>query len=267
MLEGIYHVYGYDFRQYSLPSITRRMLYRMRSEGLRSISALQERLLREPALWRKLFNDICIPVTEMFRDPIFFEALRQKVIPELRKQEKIHIWHAGCSTGEEVYSLAIMLKEEKLYDRCSIYATDLNEDWLALAKEGKYHVDRMQHNTRNYILSGGYHPFSNYYTVTDHYAVLEPDLRRNITFYRHNLAIDQSFNEFHLIICRNVLIYFQPALQQAAIRLFKKSLCNGGFLALGSKEALSPFHERESREWEHYVGPQRIYRYYDQQEE
>lgn len=267
LLEGIYHVYGYDFRQYSLPSITRRMLYRMRSEGLRSISALQERLLREPALWRKLFNDICIPVTEMFRDPIFFEALRQKVIPELRKQEKIHIWHAGCSTGEEVYSLAIMLKEEKLYDRCSIYATDLNEDWLALAKEGKYHVDRMQHNTRNYILSGGYHPFSNYYTVTDHYAVLEPDLRRNITFYRHNLAIDQSFNEFHLIICRNVLIYFQPALQQAAIRLFKKSLCNGGFLALGSKEALSPFHERESREWEHYVGPQRIYRYYDQQEE
>ncbi|MDF2924537.1 MAG: methylase of chemotaxis methyl-accepting protein [Paenibacillaceae bacterium] len=267
LLEGIYQIYGYDFRQYSIASVTRRILYRMRSEGLRSISALQERLLRDPGLWKKLFNDICIPVTEMFRDPYFFESIRLNIVPELRKLNKIHIWHAGCSTGEEVYSLAILLKEEQLYDRCTIYATDLNEDWLARAKEGVYQVDRMQSNTRNYILSGGYQPFSNYYTVTNQQAVIEPELRRNITFFRHNLAGDQSFHEFHLILCRNVLIYFQPALQQTVMGLFRKSLSLGGFLALGSKEALSPFKDRENREWEPFIGHHRIYRYKGQQED
>jgi chemotaxis protein methyltransferase CheR len=267
LLEGINQMYGYDFRQYSVPSMTRRILYRMRSEGLRSVSHLQERVLRDPQLWKKLFNDICIPVTEMFRDPYFFEAIRQKLVPELRKLSKIHIWHAGCSTGEEVYSLAILLKEEQLYDRCSIYATDLNEEWLAKAKEGRYHVDRMQHNTRNYILSGGYQPFSNYYSVIDQYAVIEPELRRNITFARHNLASDESFNEFHLIVCRNVMIYFQRSLQQDVLRLFRKSLSHNGFLALGSREALSLFKDGERREWDPFITQHRIYRYHEQLEE
>lgn len=267
LLEGIYQMYGYDFRHYSIPSVTRRMLYRIRSEGIRSISLLQERILREPSLWKKLFNDICIPVTEMFRDPFFFEAIRQKVVPELKKLPRIQIWHAGCSTGEEVYSLAIVLKEEQLYDRCTIYATDLNKEWLAQAKEGKYHVDRMQHNTRNYILSGGYLPFSNYYTVTDQFAVIEPELRRNITFARHNLVSDESFNEFHLIFCRNVLIYFQKGLQQNVLSLFRKSLTPGGFLALGSREVLPMPRETECPEWEAFITQHRIYRYQELLEE
>lgn len=264
LLEGIYQMYGYDFRQYSESSVTRRILYRMKAEGLPSISQLQERILREPALWKKLFNDICIPVTEMFRDPPFFQVLRQQLLPELRKLDRIQIWHAGCSTGEEVYSLAILLKEENLYDKCSIFATDLNDDWLSQAKEGRYPIDRMQNYTRNYILSGGYLPFSNYYTVSEHHAVIEPDLRSNITFAKHNLATDKSFNEFHLIICRNVMIYFQRSLQQDVLRLFMKSLSAGGFLALGSKEALTLFRENERLEWEPFMLQHRIYRYQNQ---
>lgn len=264
LLEGIYQMYDYDFRQYSESSVTRRILYRTKTEGLASISRLQEKILRDPALWKKLFNDICIPVTEMFRDPPFFQALRQDLLPELRKLDRIQIWHAGCSTGEEVYSLAILLKEENLYERCSIYATDLNDDWLAKAKEGCYPIDRMQNFTRNYILSGGYLPFSNYYTVSGNHAVIEPELRSNITFARHNLATDKSFNEFHLIICRNVMIYFQRSLQQDVLRLFRKSLSAGGYLALGNKEALAPFKENDRLEWEPFLLQHRIYRCHSQ---
>jgi chemotaxis protein methyltransferase CheR len=264
LLEGIYQVYGYDFRQYSFPSVTRRILYRMRSEGLKTISALQDRILRDPSVWSRLFLDLCIPVTEMFRDPDFFAAIRISVVPELRKLDKIRIWHAGCSTGEEVYALAILMKEENLFDRCSIYATDLHEDWLAIAKRGAYPVDRMQHYTRNYILSGGYRPFSDYYTVCDKYAVFEPELRNPITFARHNLAGDGSFNEFHLILCRNVLIYFQPELQQSVIQLFRKSLSRGGFLGLGSRDGISPYSGRPSHGWQPFDPKHRIYQYIEQ---
>lgn len=261
LLEGIYHMYGYDFRQYSVPSVTRRILHRMRSEGFRSVSMLQDRLLRDPVIWKRLFNDICIPVTEMYRDPLFYEAIRRGLVPQLKEFERIQIWHAGCATGEEVYSLAILLKEEGLYERCTIYATDLNEEWLERAKEGRYSVDKMQHNTRNYILSGGYQPFSNYYTVNGSYALIEPDIRRNITFARHNLASDQSFNEFQLIFCRNVMIYFQRPLQQSVLQLFRKSLSPGGYLALGSREALPLYREEHCLEWEAFIPQHRIYRY------
>lgn len=265
LLEGIYQVYGYDFRQYSLSSVTRRILYRMRAEGLETISALQEQVLRNASVWGRLFQDLCIPVTEMFRDPEFFEAFRSSVIPELRKLPKIRIWHAGCSTGEEVYSLAILLKEENLYDRCSIYATDLNEEWLVMAKGGAYPVERMQHYTRNYMVSGGYRPFSDYYTVCNKNAVMEPELRRNITFARHNLAGDGSFNEFHIILCRNVLIYFQPELQQSVIRLFRKSLSERGFLALGMRDAITPYGGRHQRGWMAVDAKHRIYQYINQE--
>lgn len=264
LLEGIYQVYGYDFRQYSFPSVTRRILYRMRAEGFGTISALQERVLRDPFLWSRLFQDLCIPVTEMFRDPEFFAALRTTVVPALRKLPKIRIWHAGCSTGEEVYSLAILMKEEHLFDRCSIYATDLNEEWLAAAREGAYPVERMQHYTRNYRTAGGYRPFSDYYTVCDNYAVMEPELRKHMTFARHNLAGDGSFNEFHLILCRNVLIYFQPDLQESVIRLFLKSLSRGGFLALGSRDGITPKGGRLPREWKAADAKNRIYQYNEQ---
>lgn len=259
LLEAIYQVYGYDFRQYSFPSVTRRMLHRMQALGLHSISALQERVLRDAQVWNSLFNDICIPVTEMYRDPSFYESIRHKLIPELRKLDRIRIWHAGCSTGEEAYSLAILLTEENLYNRSSIYATDLNENWLAQAKLGRYSLDRMQHYTRNYILSGGYQPFSNYYTVSDRYAVMEAELRRNITFARHNLTCDESFNEFQLIVCRNVLIYFNQELQHNVIQLFRKSLSPGGFLALGSREAIS--QSREASGWQAFDSKHRIYQY------
>jgi chemotaxis protein methyltransferase CheR len=192
----------------------------------------------------------------MFRDPSFYRALRESVVPVLRTYPAVRIWHAGCSTGEEVYSVAILLQEEGLYDRCRLYATDMNDAILAQAERGELSLASMRENTRSYIDAGGKHGFARWYKTRDDRAVLAPELRRNVVFAQHNLATDGSFNEFHLIMCRNVLIYFNRSLQERVHRLLYGSLIRFGFLGLGSKETVrfTP-HEAHYQEL-----PERLYR-------
>jgi len=238
LLEGIYRMYGYDFRQYAKGSIYRRVKCRMKAEGLNAMSALQGLVLRDAGAMRRLLQDFSIPVTEMFRDPDVFAALRTKVLPMLRELPSFRIWHAGCSTGEEAYSMAIMLREEGLEGRGKIYATDMNDRLLDRARQGSIPVGRMKLYTSNYMRAMGKVPFSEYYTVRGDAAYLDPTLRDHIVFSRHNLVTDHSFNEFHLILCRNVLIYFDPPLQERVLRLFRDSAAREGILLLGTKEAV-----------------------------
>lgn len=238
LLEAIYRRYGYDFRDYNYRSIRRRVLYRLGLLNIATVSALQELVLRQRRVFEVLASDFTITVTEMFRDPGFFRALREQVLPALSSYPLIRIWHAGCSTGEEVYSMAILLQEEDLYEQSRIYATDLNPDALEKAHRGVFPLSKMKQYTRNYQHSGGKKAFSEYYLVKGEDAVFDPDLKRNIVFAQHNLATDSSFNEFHLIVCRNVLIYFNASLQQRVKELFYKSLAVSGYLALGNKEGI-----------------------------
>jgi chemotaxis protein methyltransferase CheR len=238
-LEAIYRQYGFDFRDYAYESIRRRILHSARQLKLTSISEYQGKILYQPNLMKKLVNNISITVTEMFRDPSFFESFRVNIVPILRTQPLIRIWVAGCSSGEEVYSLAIILHEEGLCDKVRIYATDINENILEKAKEGRIPLTHMQKYTRNYLLAGGAREFSKYYKVDGEFVTLEPFLKKNIIFAQHNLATDQSFNEFHVIICRNVLIYFNKALKRRVFQLFYDSLSEVGILGLGSQESIS----------------------------
>ncbi|WGV26789.1 CheR family methyltransferase [Halotia branconii] len=238
LLEGVYQYYGYDFRNYALSSLKRRIHSFVRLEGLTNISALQERLLHHrPCLDRFLLN-LTVNVTSMFRDPSFYIAFRQQVIPLLRTYPFIRIWHAGCSTGEEVYSMAILLQEEKLYHRCRIYATDTNERVLQNAKNGIFSLKLMQEYTQLYLRAGGQKSFSEYYTAAYDNAIFRASLRDNVIFAQHNLASDSSFNEFNVILCRNVLIYFNPTLQKRVHTLFYNSLCTFGILGLGRQESI-----------------------------
>lgn len=241
LLEGIYYHYGYDFRDYATSTIRRRILYRMRAERLTTVTALMERVLHDPKMMEKLFYDFSINVTEMFRDPSFFKTFREKVIPQLRQYSHIRIWHAGCSTGEEVYSMAILLYEEGLLEKARIYATDINERVLETAKVGTFPLSKMKVYTQNYVLSGGMNDFSEYYSVSRDNAIFKPFLSENMVFAQHNLVTDHSFNEFHIVICRNVLIYFTPKLQIRVNKLFYESLCDNGYLVLGKKEGTSSF--------------------------
>ncbi|MGG0719358.1 protein-glutamate O-methyltransferase CheR [Robertmurraya massiliosenegalensis] len=238
LLEGIYQCYGLDFRDYAVTSIRRRILYRMKVDNIETITQLLDRIFHDPKMMEKLYFDFSINVSEMFRDPSFFLIMRKKLLPELAKYPLIRIWHAGCSTGEEVYSMAILLKEEGLFDKSRIYATDINEKVLEVAKKGKFPLKKMQEYTNNYVNSGGVQDFSAYYTVQNDFAKFDTDLSKNITFAQHNLVTDGSFNEFHMIICRNVLIYFNKSLQERVHTLFFHSLSNNGFLGLGSREGL-----------------------------
>jgi chemotaxis protein methyltransferase CheR len=238
LLEGIYQRYGYDFRNYSYPSIRRRIGHRMGIEGIKSISSLLERVLHEPEVFHRLLGDLVIPVTEMFRDPELFRVFRRDIVPELRKLPYIRIWHAGCSTGEEVYSMAILLHEEGLLERTRIYATDISENALQRAKDGIIPIDRMKQYTKNYQAADGKHAFSNYYASDHGMVMLKPFLQSNIVFARHNLVTDSSFNEFHVILCRNVMIYFNSDLRNQVHRLFYESLAHDGFLILGGKESV-----------------------------
>ena len=238
LLEGIYLHYGYDFRNYSRPSIQRRIRHRMQSERLQTVTQLLDRVLHDRAAMDRLLDDFSINVTEMFRDPDFFLTFRRDVIPRLKSLPMIRIWHAGCSTGEEVYSMAIMLHEEGLYSRSMLYATDMNESVLENAAQGAFPLNKMKLYTKNYQQSGGEKSFSEYYTVSNNNVVFSPELSRNIAFLQHNLVTDHSFNDFNVIICRNVLIYFNSELQQRVVHLFNESLVPGGFLGLGSKEGL-----------------------------
>jgi chemotaxis protein methyltransferase CheR len=238
LLEGVFRHYGFDFRSYAYASIRRRLWKRVEGEGLRTISDLQARILHDPDTMERLLLDLSVNVTSMFRDPSFYQEFRDKVIPLLRTYPFIRIWHAGCSTGEEVYSMAILLEEEGLYDRARLYATDINDVVLQRARQGIFPLDRMQEYTDNYIRAGGKRSFSEYYTAMYDGALFSPSLTRNVVFSQHNLVTDRSFSEFHVIFCRNVLIYFDKALQNHVHTLFYDSLVRLGVLALGSKESL-----------------------------
>ena len=238
LLEGIFRHYGFDFRSYAYSSIKRRLWKRITSEGLGTISELQDRVLHDPAMMEKLLLDLSINVSAMFRDPTFYKSFREKVVPVLRTYPFVRVWHAGCSTGEEVYSMAILLEEEGLYDRARIYATDINEVVLQTAKSGIYPVEKMQEYTQNYIRGGGTRSFSDYYVAKYDAAIFSSALTRNVVFSQHNLVTDRSFSEFNVILCRNVMIYFDRKLQDRVHSLFYESLVPFGFLGLGSKESL-----------------------------
>ncbi|GLC24017.1 CheR family methyltransferase [Roseisolibacter agri] len=245
LLEAVYRHYGFDFRGYAYASLRRRAWKRIQAERLETVSDLQAAVLHDPEVLDRLLDDLSVNVTAMFRDPNFFLAFREKVVPLLRTYPFFRIWHAGCSTGEEVYSMAILLEEEGLYDRARIYATDMNERVLRQARAGIFPLERMQEYTDNYIRAGGRRSFSEYYTAGYDGALFDPALLRNVVFAQHNLVTDRSFSEFNAILCRNVLIYFDKSLQTRVHRLFYDSLAKFGVLALGGKETLrfSAFEE------------------------
>lgn len=245
LIEGIYLAYGHDFRHYLRSSLRRRIRNRMLIDGAATVTELLGKVLHEPGYVNKLVNDFSIKVTEMFRDPSFFKAFRERAVPLLSKLPEIRIWHAGCSTGEEVYSMAILLLEEGLLDKAKIYATDMSERAIEQAKEGKFPLKRMQTFTKNYMQAGGTKEFSAYYTTDRDYAIFDSSLAKPMMFAQHNLATDSTFNEFHVILCRNVMIYFDPELQDRVHRLFHESLTDDGILGLGSMEYLmAPWKQR-----------------------
>jgi chemotaxis protein methyltransferase CheR len=239
LLEAVYRRYGLDFRQYARASLKRRLYRRLHAEGLDTLSQLQDRLLHDPPCMERLLLDLSINVTSMFRDPSFYVAFRAHIVPTLHTYPFTRIWCAGCSTGEEVYSLAILLQEEGLYQRTRIYATDINESVLASAREGVFPLERMKQYTQNYQSAGGQEDFSQYYVAAYEGARFARALTENVVFAQHNLAMDRSFNEFNVIICRNVMIYFDKALQDHVHSLFYESLATFGILALGHKESIN----------------------------
>ncbi|MDQ3646910.1 MAG: protein-glutamate O-methyltransferase CheR [Actinomycetota bacterium] len=238
LLEAIYSHYGFDFRGYAPASLKRRLRKKVRDENLRSLSGLQELVLHDPAAMERLVLDLSVNVTSMFRDPSFYSAFREKVVPLLKTYPFIRIWNAGCSTGEEVYSMAIVLHEEGLYERTRIYATDINDAVLGRAQVGRVGLDKMREYTSNYIHAGGKRAFSEYYVVEGGEACLRPALLANVVFAQHNLVSDGSFNEFNAIVCRNVMIYFSRSLQDHVHSLLYESLTRFGVLALGRRESL-----------------------------
>lgn len=238
LLEAIYQRYGYDFRSYTKASIRRRIMHRLGLSGMDNVTRMTERVLRDREFFVSLLNDLTVNVTDMFRDPEFYLAFRREVVPMLKTFPFLKIWHAGCATGEEIYSMAILLEEEGLYDRSIIYATDIDKNVLASAKKGIYPISSMRQFSENYRAAGGKGSLSDYYTAKYDGAILDQRLKRNIVFADHDLVTDQVFGEMNVILCRNVLIYFDRELQQRVFRLFFDSLDMGGVLCLGTKETL-----------------------------
>jgi chemotaxis protein methyltransferase CheR len=238
LMEAIFLKYSYDFRDYTGASQKRRVLHAMGEMGCSTVSQLQSRVLHEPNAFSQLLQYLTIPVTEMFRDPGYYVALREHVIPVLGTYPSLKIWVAGCSTGEEVYSLAILLKEEGLLERSMIYATDINPQSLERARKGVFPLESMRSYTANYQAAGGRRAFSDYYTAAYNAALFDRSLCENVTFADHSLATDAVFAETQFISCRNVMIYFNKKLQERALGLFHESLCHRGFLGLGSKESI-----------------------------
>ncbi|WP_439566443.1 CheR family methyltransferase [Gloeocapsopsis crepidinum] len=257
LLEGIFHYYGFDFRRYAPVAIKRRIRNILYLEQLATVSALQEKVLHDRTLLEQFLNYMTVNVTAMFRDPQFYLTFRHKVIPLLRTYPFIRIWCAGCSTGEEVYSLAILLYEENLYHRCRIYATDINETVLRNAQAGIFPMRLMQEYTQSYLQAGGKQSFSEYYTAAYDNAIFRAFLKQNIVFSQHNLICDRSFNEFNAILCRNVLIYFNQSLQQQVHQLLYDSLCLFGILGLGNQESLNLSHQE--RYYKQLAGRERLY--------
>lgn len=239
LLEAIYLRYHYDFRGYSLASVKRRLRHAGERFGCPSISRLQDRVLHDPGFWPQLLAVMTVQVSEMFRDPSFFRAIREKVVPHLRTYPSLKVWIAGCSSGEELYSFAILFREEGLEERTLFYATDINPEALRRARAGVYDLDRIQQFTENHRQSGGCSSLSDYYTAAYGGARFDHTLRDRAVFSDHSLVTDEVFAEVHLISCRNVLIYFDRELQDRAVGLFREALVRRGFLGLGSKESLS----------------------------
>ena len=258
LLEGLQRVYGYDFRDYAEASIKRRLGHWLAESAFATFSQAQSDLLRDPQLFASLLQGITVNVTEMFRDPAFFKAIREQLVPFLKTYPFVKIWHAGCATGEEAYSMAIVLNEEGMAGRYRMYATDIDEAVLQRAQEGVLPMAEMQGYTRNYQKSGGRASFADYYTARYDRAILSAELKAGIVFAPHNLTSDAEFGEMNVVLCRNVMIYFKPALKERCLRLFDSSLLPGGFLCLGLKETLDG---RETRGAYQELAPGlRIYR-------
>jgi chemotaxis protein methyltransferase CheR len=262
LLEALYQRYHYDFRNYARASIKRRLKQAREQLGLQTFSALQDCLLHNPALLSRLLGYLTIQVSEMFRDPSYFRALREKVLPHLRTYPSLKIWVAGCSEGEELYSLVILFREEGLEERTLFYATDINQDALDKANTGIYGLDRIQLFTENHRKSGGKSSLSNYYNAAYGRASFDKSLRQRVVFSDHSLVTDAVFAEIHLISCRNVLIYFDRSLQDRALGLFKDSLVRKGFLGLGAKESLRFSDHAES--FADFVREEKIYQRRDE---
>ena len=261
LIDAIYLKYHYDFRGYAQASLRRRMRAALLRFNCSSLSQLQDRVLHEPAMLTAMMDFLTVQVSDMFRDPAYYQALRRHVVPMLRTYPSLKIWIAGCSTGEEAYSMAILLREEGLLDRALIYATDINGQALQKAEAGIYDLDRIAGFTENHRRSGGSSSLSDYYMAAYGRAVFDKSLRRNIVFSDHSLATDSVFAEVQLVSCRNVLIYFNRSLQDRAIGLFRDALCRKGFLGMGAKESL-----RFSDHSDDFVDVDREYRLYQKKD-
>jgi len=237
-VRGLRRRYGYDFAHYAPASLKRRVRQLVQTHELGNISALTTRVLHDSEFLGAVLQGLSVPVSEMFRDPAVFQALREQVLPLLASYPQINIWQAGCAHGQEVYSLAILLEEAGLYDHCHIYATDFNEHALRQAREGIYPARDAQLWSRNYLAAGGSRSLADYYSARYDFLKLDQRLRRNVTFANHNLVADGVFCEAHLVLCRNVLIYFSNPLQARTLQLFRDSLVRGGYLCLGLRERL-----------------------------
>jgi len=248
LLEGIRLSYGYDFREYATGALRRAVTAAMAREGAPTVSAFQDRVLHDAAIMQRFLGTVGVNVTSMFRDPEIVRCIREEVVPLLRTYPSCRVWVAGCSSGEEAYALSVVLQEGGVLDRCSIYATDLNEDMLAVARAGSYPLDRIRHFEDAYLAAGGKGSLSDHYSVAGRTARFNAQLQNSITWAQHNLVTDGSFNDFQLISCANVLIYFRESLQARAHRLMYDSLVRGGFLALGRRESLLPCPDRDHYE-------------------
>jgi chemotaxis protein methyltransferase CheR len=257
IIDAIYRMYHYDFREYASSSLRRRLKAAMARFECRTLSQLQNRILHEPAVFRPLLDFLTVQVSEMFRDPGYFRALREQVIPLLRTYPSLKVWVAGCSSGEEAYSLAILLQEEGLLEKTIIYATDINPQTLQTAAAGVYDLSRISGFTANHNGSGARSSLSDYYTAAYGRAVFDKSLKEHIVFSDHSLATDSVFAEVQLVSCRNVLIYFNRTLQDRAIKLFREALCRHGFLGIGAKESLR--FSSESEGFLNFVPEERIY--------
>ncbi len=258
LLEGIYQCYQQDFRSYSPASLRRRMRLAMNRLECHSLSQLQDKVLHDPAVFAQMMNYLTVQVSEMFRDPGYYRALREQVLPVLKTYPSLKIWIAGCSRGEEVWSLVILLREEGLLERSLVYATDINPHALQAAEAGIYDLDRVAHYSSNYLQAGGQASLADYYTAAYGGVRFDPELKRNVVFADHSLATDMVFAETHLVCCRNVLIYFNSTLQQRALGLFRNSLVRRGFLGLGARESLR--YSAVADQFQEVVPGERIYR-------
>lgn len=258
LLEAIYHRYGYDFREYEESSLNRRLAVAMEKEGIKHVSQFQDRILRDDECMSRFMDTMSINLTAMYRDPEFYLALRRRVMPILETYPYIRLWIAGCSTGEELLSLAILLEEEGLYHRCRIYATDMSDAALQKAKRCIYPLKNVQDFSDNYLKAGGRKQLRDYYTADSSHVIFRNSLMANVTLAQHNLVSDASFNEFHVILCRNVMIYFSMNLQNRVIQLFNDSLIRFGFLGLGMNETLS--YSRFENQYTEIEAHTRLYR-------